>query len=129
MNWPDDYINKIICGDCLEVMKGIPDGAVDLVVTDPPYGVRKLEAWDERKYFEDNIVRWLTRCKEVAPLVLWFCAGKMMGKILENRPDDLFRLLIWNKPPGSQYNGASHNNLWYSAEPILAFGEREDFNE
>lgn len=39
MKWPDDYINKIICGDCLEVMKGIPDGAVDLVVTDPPYGI------------------------------------------------------------------------------------------
>lgn len=39
MIWPDDYINKVICGDCLEVMKGIPDGAVDLVVTDPPYGI------------------------------------------------------------------------------------------
>ena len=39
MTWPDDYINKIICGDCLSVMKGIPDGAVDLVVTDPPYGI------------------------------------------------------------------------------------------
>ena len=24
-------------GDCLEVMKQIPDGSVDLVVTDPPY--------------------------------------------------------------------------------------------
>ena len=39
MKWPDDYINKVICGDCLEVMKGIPDGAVDCVVTDPPYGI------------------------------------------------------------------------------------------
>ncbi len=37
MKFPDDYINKVICGDCLEIMKGIPDGAVDLVVTDPPY--------------------------------------------------------------------------------------------
>ena len=36
--WPDDFINKIICGDCLDVMKKIPDGAVDLVLTDPPYG-------------------------------------------------------------------------------------------
>lgn len=26
-------------GDCLEVMKGIPDGSVDLVLTDPPYGI------------------------------------------------------------------------------------------
>ena len=24
-------------GDCLEVMKGLPDGSVDAVVTDPPY--------------------------------------------------------------------------------------------
>ena len=37
MIWPDDFIDKIICGDCLEVMKGIPDKAVDLVLTDPPY--------------------------------------------------------------------------------------------
>ena len=31
--------NKIICGDCLEVMKGIPDKSIDLVLTDPPYGI------------------------------------------------------------------------------------------
>lgn len=40
LTWPDDFINKVICGDCLEVMKGIPDGAVDLVVTSPPYNMR-----------------------------------------------------------------------------------------
>ena len=32
-------INKIHHGDCLEVMKDIPDGSVNLVVTDPPYGI------------------------------------------------------------------------------------------
>ena len=41
MIWPDDFINKVICGDCLEVMKDIPDKAVDLVLTDPPYGKGK----------------------------------------------------------------------------------------
>lgn len=39
MNWPDDYINKIICGDCLKVLPLIPDGTIDAVVTDPPYGI------------------------------------------------------------------------------------------
>ncbi len=29
------------CGDCLELMKNIPDGSVDLVLTDPPYGTMK----------------------------------------------------------------------------------------
>ena len=28
-------------GDCLELMKNIPDGSVDLVLTDPPYGTMK----------------------------------------------------------------------------------------
>jgi DNA modification methylase len=30
--------NRIICGDCLEVMADWPDGCVDMVLTDPPYG-------------------------------------------------------------------------------------------
>lgn len=39
MKYPEDYINKVIQGDCLEVMKGMPDKCVDLVLTDPPYGI------------------------------------------------------------------------------------------
>jgi len=35
----EDCIGKIICGDCLEVMKDWPDNCVDLVLTDPPYGM------------------------------------------------------------------------------------------
>jgi site-specific DNA-methyltransferase (adenine-specific) len=30
-------LNKIYCGDCLELMKEIPDKSIDLVLTDPPY--------------------------------------------------------------------------------------------
>ena len=41
MKYPEDFINKIICGDCLEVMKGMPDKSVDLVLTDPPYGIKR----------------------------------------------------------------------------------------
>jgi len=39
MIWPNDFINKIICGDCLEIMKEMPDKSVNLVLTDPPYGI------------------------------------------------------------------------------------------
>jgi len=37
MKYPDDFINKIICGDCIEVMKEMPNECVDVVVTSPPY--------------------------------------------------------------------------------------------
>lgn len=33
------FKNKIIHGDCLEVMKQLPDKSIDLVLTDPPYGI------------------------------------------------------------------------------------------
>ncbi len=36
----DKYINKIIEGDCLEVMREMPDKCIDLVLTDPPYGMK-----------------------------------------------------------------------------------------
>jgi DNA modification methylase len=32
-------LNKIYCADCLEIMKSIPDKSIDLVLTDPPYGI------------------------------------------------------------------------------------------
>lgn len=40
MRYPNDFINKIVCGDVLEVMKKIPDRSVDLVVTSPPYNLK-----------------------------------------------------------------------------------------
>ena len=38
-------LNKIYCGDCLDLMKSIPDKSIDLVVTDMPYG-RTKNKWD-----------------------------------------------------------------------------------
>ena len=37
LNWPDDFMNKIICGDSLEIMKQMPDESVDMAITSPPY--------------------------------------------------------------------------------------------
>lgn len=39
-----EFENKIIFGDCLEVMKQIKDGSVDLVLTDPPYLYRNTKS-------------------------------------------------------------------------------------
>jgi DNA modification methylase len=33
----DQYLNKITCGDCYELIKNLPDKSIDLIVTDPPY--------------------------------------------------------------------------------------------
>ncbi len=45
-------------GDCLDVMPGIEDNSVDLVLTDPPYGINKAE-WDKQypEGFEKECLR------------------------------------------------------------------------
>lgn len=44
----ENYINKVINGDCVEVMREMPDSFVDLIVTSPPYGVNiKYDVHDD----------------------------------------------------------------------------------
>lgn len=42
---------KLLKGDCLELMKTIPDGSIDLILTDPPYGTTACK-WDSVIPFE-----------------------------------------------------------------------------
>jgi len=35
--WPIDHINQVICGDCLEVLRAMPDESVNCCITSPPY--------------------------------------------------------------------------------------------
>ncbi len=67
MKYPDDFINKIICGDCLEVMKQMPDKCVDLVLTDPPYNVGKqFGEKNEGKIFnKDFHTKWLKEVERI----------------------------------------------------------------
>ena len=40
LSYPNDFIDKFICGNTVDVMKQIPDRSVDLVVTSPPYNLK-----------------------------------------------------------------------------------------
>ena len=42
---------EILKGDCLELMKSIPDGSIDAIITDPPYGTTACK-WDSVIDFE-----------------------------------------------------------------------------
>jgi len=47
-------------GDCLEVLRTIPDGSVDAVVTDPPAGIGFMgKEWDKDKGGRDNWIAWM----------------------------------------------------------------------
>lgn len=46
-----DVGSRIILGDCLEVMRGMADNSVDLVVTDPPYSTPTITSFGRKKVY------------------------------------------------------------------------------
>jgi len=41
LSYPSEFIDKILCGNCVQLIKSIPNQTIDAVITDPPYGLNK----------------------------------------------------------------------------------------
>ncbi len=56
-------LNKIYCGDCLEIMKKIEDNSIDTVITSPPYNVNiNYDNYNDNKPFQEYVdftYKWL----------------------------------------------------------------------
>jgi len=94
MVWPDDFIDKVICGDALEVMRLMPDSCVDAVITDPPFGTGTRE-WDKAPSPEV----W-QQCKRVCPKgpIAIFGYAKQLFAIARQFEDmNLIGFIVWHK--------------------------------
>jgi DNA modification methylase len=95
----EDMMNQVVQGDCLDVMRTMPDKCVDLVLTDPPYP----DYWkQEYRYFE-GILEFLKRfnCRQI---IFWTAK--------EEFPLDYTAIHIWDKKvgAGSQYERIFERN-------------------
>jgi len=135
MNWPDDYINKIIAGDCLKIMKGIPDGAIDCVITDPPYGEKthngaRTTAIDKKLISFDSITkdRFLYACAELVRVarrwVIMTCEWRFVSAIEEGGLP-LIRFGVWVKPNGApQFTGDRPATGWEAVAILHGPGKK-----
>tara|TARA_R110000868_G_scaffold111688_1_gene301363 strand:+ start:1021 stop:1836 length:816 start_codon:yes stop_codon:yes gene_type:complete len=54
-------INKIHLGDCLEVMKTLPNESIDCIVTSPPYWLQRDYGWDGQWGMEETFYEYLDK--------------------------------------------------------------------
>jgi site-specific DNA-methyltransferase (adenine-specific) len=91
-------IVQLIQGDCLEAMKDIPDGSVDMVLTDPPYGTTACK-WDSVIPFNKMWLLLNALIKPKGAIVLFgsepFSSALRMSNIKNYKYD-----WIWNKKKG-----------------------------
>jgi site-specific DNA-methyltransferase (adenine-specific) len=98
----------IYCADCRDVLPHLPK--VDLVLTDPPYGMLKAE-WDMRIV---PVASWLPLARTLGPVAL-FCG--IQGIFDYPRPN---WTMAWVRMASTQRNGALRGfSNW---EPILTYG-------
>ena len=86
---------NLIHGDCLELMKTIPDGSVDLILTDPPYGTTACK-WDSVIPFEPMWAELKRIIKPNGAIVLFgsepFSSALRMSNIKQYKYD-----WVWEK--------------------------------
>ena len=65
----DKWLNKIICGDNVEVMRQMPDNCIDLTVTSPPYD--DLRTYNGFNWDFEGVVKELYRITKDGGVVVW----------------------------------------------------------
>ena len=105
-------------GDCLEIMKNIPDGSVDMIICDLPYGTTACK-WDSIIPFEELWKGYCRIIKDDGAIILF--GSEPFTSILICSQISLFRYdLIWDKQKGCDFLNANRKPL-KSHENILVF--------
>ena len=94
-------IDNIYNMDCLEGMKQIPDGSVDAVICDLPYGTT-ANKWDSVIPFEPLWEQYHRICKPTAPIVL-FAGQPFTSALVMSNPTEFRHEWIWIKNRGSNF--------------------------
>ena len=68
------FLDRIICGDCIDILKKIPNNAIDLTITSPPYDSRR----DYKGYIFDYkpLAHELYRVTKNGGIVVWVVADE-----------------------------------------------------
>ena len=115
MKWPEDFIGKVIQGDCLEVMRDMPDKCVDMVFMSPPYNLvregsggganSKMKALNERydRWYPDSMPE--EKYQEWQKNILRECLRTCRGSVFYNhkvryaisRRNETYHPIHWTK--------------------------------
>ena len=113
MSWIDK-INQVWQGDCLELMKEMPDKSIDLIITDPPYGILPKGKINDH-FVWDNI-----------DLILF--TQKWFNESFKKLKQDSFMFIFWSQKNLKQgFEIFNPHRLFFWGYDNLIFGGNGDF--
>jgi len=135
----DTTSHIIAVGDCLETLRKIPSGSIQLVICDPPYNIN-VAHWDELAHYVGWAGQWLREVERVlAPSGNFVLFGglqyqgeagsgdllSLMGWMRQHSKMGLANLIIWNYPNGmsaQRFFANRHEEIaWFAKTPKYYF--------
>lgn len=123
-----DFIDSIICGDNCEIMRRMPDGCIDLVVTSPPYD--DLRAYGGHSWDFYGVAWNLKRVLKPGGVIVWIvndatvngsetCASFQQAMHFKAIGLNLHDTMIWDKPfivprPSNRYESSAEYMFVFS---------------
>jgi site-specific DNA-methyltransferase (adenine-specific) len=117
--------NQVMQGDCLELMKDIPDGSVDMILADLPYGTTACK-WDTIIPFEPLWEQYKRIIKDNGAIVLTASQPFTSALVMSNIK--MFKYCwVWNKAKAANYVNAKKQPLKIH-EDIAVFCKGNNYN-
>ena len=119
---PDNVDYGLAHGDCLEVMSEIPDGSVDMILADLPYGTTACK-WDSVIPFEPLWDHYKRIAKNNAAIVLTASQPFTSALVMSN-PKMFSHEWVWNKTHAANFPNANKQPLKIH-ENVLVFARKQ----
>ena len=119
-----DYIDNV---DCLEGMKEIPDGSVDMVLCDLPYGTTRNK-WDSVISFEALWEQYKRIVKQNGAIIL-HCDGIFTANLIQSNPSMWRYNLVWDKQRGCDFLNANVKPLKSHEDIAVFYRKKPTFNK
>lgn len=118
---------KLLQGDCLGVMKDIPDGSVDMVLTDPPYGTTACK-WDSVIPFEPMWEQLKRVTKKSGAIVMTASQPFTSALIMSNTK--MFKYCwVWEKDKPTNFALANKQPMKYHEDVCVFYCKQPTYNK
>jgi len=121
-----DYINRIIQGDCLEVMPNIPDKSIDMILCDLPYGTTQNK-WDSVIDLEKLWAEYTRIIKDNGAIVLT-AQGLFTAKLIMSNESWFKYKIVWIKSKSTNFLNAKKQPLRKHEDICVFYKNQPTYN-
>ena len=122
----DRFLNKVIQGDCLEVMKGLPDNSINMILCDLPYGTTQNK-WDSVIDLEKLWKEYERIIKDDGAIALT-SQGIFTAKLILSNEKSFKYKVVWIKSKSTNFLNAKKQPLRKHEDICIFYKKQPTYN-